>query len=72
MKYSKQTQLALDRLDESLARLQGLIKKNQNSQALQFMNEELKERYEDLQNIITLSSVGTAGSVRNIPNTGHL
>ena len=72
MKYSKQTQLALDRLDESLARLQGLIKKNQNPQALQFMNEELKERYEELQNIITLSSLGTAGSVRNITNTGHL
>lgn len=72
MKYSKQTQSALDRLDESLAKLQGLIKKNQNSQALQFMDEELKERYEDLQNIITLSSLGTKGSVRNIPNTGHL
>tara|TARA_R110000744_G_scaffold279915_1_gene392061 strand:- start:23 stop:238 length:216 start_codon:yes stop_codon:yes gene_type:complete len=71
MKYTKQVQNSLDRLDESLARLQGLIKKNQNSQALQFMNEELKERYGDLQNIITLSSVGTAG-VRNIPNTGHL
>ena len=71
MKYSKQTQLALDRLDESLARLQGLIKKNQNSQALQFMEEELKERYEDLQNIITLSSTGNMG-VRNVPNTGYL
>ena len=71
MKYTKQTQLALDRLDESLARLQGLIKKNQNSQALQFMDEELKERYEDLQDIITLSSTGNMG-VRNVPNTGRL
>tara|TARA_R110002153_G_scaffold238421_1_gene392767 strand:- start:820 stop:1035 length:216 start_codon:yes stop_codon:yes gene_type:complete len=71
MKYTKQVQSALDRLDESLARLQGLIKKNQNSQALQFMEEELKERYEDLQNIITLSSTGNMG-VRNVPNTGHL
>ena len=71
MKYSKQTQLALDRLDESLARLQGLIKKNQNPQALQFMDEELKERYEDLQDIITLSSTGNMG-VRNVPNTGRL
>lgn len=71
MKYTKQTQLALDRLDESLARLQGLIKKNQNPQALQFMEEELKERYEDLQNIITLSSTGNMG-VRNVPNTGRL
>lgn len=71
MKYSKQTQLALDRLDESLAKLQGLIKRNQNPQALQFMDEELKERYGDLQNIITLSSTGNMG-VRNIPNTGHL
>lgn len=71
MKYSKQTQLALDRLDESLARLQGLIKKNQNPQALQFMGEELKERYEDLQNKITLSSTGNMG-VRNVPNTGRL
>jgi len=72
MKYSRQTQLALDRLDESLAKLHTFVSRNENPQALQFMKEELKERFEELQNIITLSSVGTVGSVRNVPNTGHL
>lgn len=71
MKYSRQIQEALDRLDESLAKLHVLISRNHNSQALLFMEEELKERYEDLQNIITISSTGTMGS-RNVPNTRPL
>ena len=71
MKYSRQIQEALDRLDESLAKLHVLISRNQNPQAILFMEEELKEGYEDLQNIITIASTGSMGS-RNVPNTGFL
>ena len=63
MKYAQQTQTALDRLDQSLARLRNLVKRGQNQDALRFMEEgELKERFEELQNIITISSTGNLGA----------
>ena len=57
MQYARQTQGALDRLDQSLAKLRTLIKRGQNQDAIRFMEEgELKDRFEELQNIITVSS----------------
>jgi hypothetical protein len=57
MKYARQTQEALDRLDEALAQLRTLIKRGANQDAIRFMEEgALKERFEELQNIITISS----------------
>ena len=56
MKYGKQAQTALDRLDQSLAHLHTMIKRGDNKAALKFMKEgELKERFEELQNMITIS-----------------
>ena len=70
MKYERQTQAALDRLDQSLAKLRDLIKRGQNENAVRFMEEgELKARYEELQNIITISSTGNMGA-RGVQNTG--
>lgn len=72
MKYAQQTQDALDRLDQSLAQLRGLIKRGQNQDAIRFMEEgALKERFEELQNIITISSTGNMGA-RGVQNTGTL
>jgi len=72
MKYAQQTQNALDRLDQSLAQLRGLIKRGQNQDALRFMEDgDLKEKFEELQNIITISSTGNAG-VRGVQNTRPL
>lgn len=72
MKYAGQAQTALERLDESLARLRNLVKRGQNQEALQFMEEgELKNRYDELQNIITISQTGTLGA-RGTQNTGTL
>ena len=63
MKYAQQTQNALDKLDQSLARLRNLIKRGQIQDALRFMEEgELKERFEELQYIITISSTGNLGA----------
>ena len=63
MKYARQTQDALDRLDQSLAKLRGLIKRGDQKSALTFMEEgELKERFEELQNTITMSSTNTLGA----------
>ena len=70
MKYAQQTQTALDRLDQSLARLRNLVKRGQTQDALRFMEEgELKDRFEELQNIITISSTGNLGA-RGTAQTG--
>ena len=70
MQYAQQTQVALDRLDQSLARLRNIVKRGQINEALQFMEEgELKERFEELQNMITISSTGNMGA-RGVQNTG--
>ena len=72
MQYAQQTQAALDRLDQSLARLRNIVKRGQVNEALRFMEEgELKERFEELQNIITISQTGTLGA-RGAANTGTL
>ena len=70
MKYGRQLQGALDGLDVSLARLRTFIKRGENKKALEFMEQgELKERYEELQNIITISGVGNLGA-RGTSQTG--
>jgi len=70
MKYAQQTQNALDKLDQSLATLWTLIKRGQNADALKFMEEgDLKEKFGELQNIITISSTGALGA-RGTAQTG--
>ena len=72
MKYARQTQEALDRLDGALAQLRGLIKRGDSKGAIYFMEEgALKERFEELQNIITISSTGTLGA-RGTQNVGNI
>ena len=72
MQYARQVQEAMDRLDQSLARLHTMIKRNENAAAIRFMEErELKERYEELQNMITISQTGNYGA-RGVQNTGAL
>ena len=56
MKYALQVQAALDRLDQNLLALNRLIKQGKQKEALHFMEEgSLKDAYENLQNIITVS-----------------
>ena len=70
MKYARQTQQALDRLDQSLARLRDMIKRGENEVAIRYMEEgELKDRYEELQNMITISQTGNIGA-RGTTQTG--
>ena len=70
MRYAEQAQTALDRLDVSLARLRTVVKNGQIEEALRFMEEgELKERFEELQNIITISKTGNLGA-RGTSQTG--
>ena len=72
MKYGRQLQANLDRLDQALAQLRDLIKRNKNKEALDFMEKGLlKERFEEMQNIVTISQTGTLGA-RGAANTGTL
>ena len=72
MAYEGQLQIAMERLDGALAQLRNLIKNNRNNEAIRFMEEGLlKERYEELQNMITISGTSGLGS-RGTQNTGHL
>ena len=72
MAYERQLNIAMERLDQSLAQLRNLIKRGQNQDAIRFMEEgALKERYEELQNMINISQTGNMGS-RGIQNTRPL
>ena len=72
MAFEGQAQTALERLDESLARLRTLIKRGDQTAALNYMEEgELKDRYEELQNMINISGTNPLGA-RGIQNTGRI
>tara|TARA_R110002020_G_scaffold156095_1_gene337617 strand:- start:4 stop:225 length:222 start_codon:yes stop_codon:yes gene_type:complete len=63
MAYERQLNNAMERLDESLAQLRNLIKRGQNQDAIRFMEEgALKERFEELQNMISISQTNALGS----------
>ena len=72
MKYATQAQTALDNLDVALAKLRTIIKNGKTAEALHYMEQgKLKDRFEELQNIITISQTGTLGA-RGTQNTGRL
>ena len=72
MQYERQLNTAVSRLDESLTHLYNMISKGKQTEALTWMKEgDLKEKFEELQNIITISSTGTLGA-RGTGNIGHL
>jgi hypothetical protein len=54
MAYKRQLQIALDRLDQGLARVHSMIKRGKNAEAIHFMENDLKELYDELQNIISI------------------
>ncbi len=72
MKYARQTQDALDRLDQSLKVLRDLIKRGENQAAIQYMEEgDLKERFGELQNMVVLSQTNNLGA-SGMSNIGTL
>ena len=72
MAYERQVQKAIERLDQSLAKLYTMVKRGQQQEALNFMQEgELKDRYEELQNMINISKTGNYGA-RGVQNTRSL
>jgi len=71
MKYERQVNEHLARLDQSLATLRQLILRGENKEAIKYMeNGPLKERFEELSSIIKLSYANQLGAsgVRGIGN----
>ena len=53
-RYKQQLNVALERLDQGLARLQTLIKRGDNSGALRYMDEDLRELYVNIQDLVNI------------------
>ena len=70
MAYERQQQIVLERLDQALLALNKLIKAGKQQEAIEFMeNGPLKDVYDELKNIITISQTGTLGA-RGTSQTG--
>lgn len=65
-RYQDQLNVAMDRLDQGLFRIHSLVKRGNNAEALRFMDNDLRELYEELQNIVNIEP-GRDGS-----KIGHL
>ena len=46
--------IAMERLDQGLARVHSLVKRGKTAEALHYMDNDLKELYGELQNIISV------------------
>jgi len=55
MAYKRQLQIALDRLDQGLARVHSMVKRGKNAEAIHYMDNDFKELYDELQNIISIT-----------------
>lgn len=53
-RYQQQLNTAMERLDQGLARVHSLVKRGQNADAIHYMENDLKNLYEELQNIINI------------------
>ena len=61
MRYYKQAQIALDRFDQGLAVLNGFIKRGENDLAIKYMNEDLKELYDEIQGVLNMEGDSETG-----------
>ena len=53
-RYKQQLQIALDRFDQGLSRVHSMVKRGKNAEAIHFMENDLKELYGELSNIINI------------------
>ncbi len=53
-RYKQQLNSAMERLDQGLARVHSMVKRGKNTEAVHYMENDLKGLYEELQNIINI------------------
>lgn len=54
LRYQQQLNIAMERLDQGLARVHSLVKRGQNADAIHYMENDLKNLYEEVQNIVNI------------------
>jgi hypothetical protein len=62
-RYRQQLTIALERLDQGLARVHSMVKRGKNAEAIYYMDNDLKELYEELQNIINIEPGNDGGKI---------
>ncbi len=62
-RYRQQLTIALERLDQGLARVHSMVKRGKNAEAIHYMDNDLKELYEELQNIINIEPGNDGGKI---------
>jgi len=53
-RYQHQMNVAMERLDQGLARVHSMVKRGQNTEAIHYMENDLRELYEELSNLINI------------------
>lgn len=53
-RYQQQMNTAMERLDQGLARVHSMVKRGKNADAIHFMENDLKELYGELENLINI------------------
>jgi len=62
-RYKEQLNKAMDRLDQGLARLHGFIKRGENGVALRYMDDELRDLYTEVQDLINIEPTSNSSKV---------
>ena len=65
-RYQQQLNIALERLDQGLARVHSMVKRGKNADAIYFMENDLKELYGELQNLINIEPGSPNSRIGNL------
>ena len=65
-RYQKQLNIALERFDQGLARVHSMVKRGKNADAIYFMENDLKELYMELQNLINIEPGSPNSRIGNL------
>ena len=65
-RYQPQMNIALERIDQGLARVHSMVKRGKNADAIHFMENDLKDLYEELQNLINIEPGSSNKGIGNL------
>jgi len=65
-RYQQQLNIALERIDQGLARVHSMVKRGKNADAIYFMENDLKELYENLQNLVNIEPGSPNSRIGNL------
>ena len=65
-RYQQQMNIAMERLDQGLARVHSMVKRGKNADAIYYMENDLKDLYEELSNIINIEPRQAENKIGNL------